>query len=354
MLEFSLNLTRDNLTAMAPGFAFKTTQLNGLVLSADLVTPENKESFLGVNGWATKPLTNKDLQSLAKILSGSEKLLVCFACRLTNGQNFVAIASRPLYDRFYAEALRFQLATPSNIPQAIELQAAAPIGLNAPAVTAQSALTVPQSPYPTTPAKPQAKKGTSVVAKGCLGCLSVFCGLILVMAIIGAIFGTTPNNSATSPKTVAKITKPKPQPTETPTQKRAKLAREKKSRQEEQARIKEEEEKRVEQVALAEATEKKQKKAIEVFSNLMNRGSEGQLFDGYSVSGNDLTLKVADNWYSIPYQVKIDRLKLFHVYWAKTLGFTDDPTKAGIKLESATGTEIGGWNSWSGHWVEKD
>jgi len=180
--------------------------------------------------------------------------------------------------------------------------------------------------------------------KGCLGCLGIYACFMLLLIVAGSTinyFSNTPlDGTASTKKTTAK---PAKQPMPLTTQRHQVVKKQNRAKQKTQAAA----------TQLA-STIKKRKKAVEVFANFMNQGSSGQIFNGYSVMGDNLRLSVADGWYSLPKQVKIDRLKVFHIFWAKTCDKFDDPTMAKIKLESATGSNIGGWDGWRGYWVDDE
>lgn len=150
----SLLVNNGKIGTLAPGLSLKKLLLTGIIQSVELVTEQNKSDFLGPNGWATEPLSSVALRELASILSGTNKKEVCFACRLTNGQKFVGIAGRSLYDLFYAEGLRSQLAAAPNVSHA--------------------------------PTQPQKKKGFSLFTKILLG----FTGFLFALGALVSQFPT--------------------------------------------------------------------------------------------------------------------------------------------------------------------
>ena len=236
--------TWGTLQVTAPGLSFKTVKLGNQVQSVELVTEQNKGAFLGAGGWATSPLPNQTLQSLAKIFSGSNQLQVCLACVLVDGRKFVAIADRKVYEKLYAEALKTQLS-----PQAASQPVVMP-----------TQLATPQGPPPVSPSVPnqgKPKPQTSGATKGCLGCL----GVLVLFGIIGSVFtpadkdtnsndasvSLAPSEGDSAVPVVAPTTKPTPEPTESPKRKRLRLAQEKKLAREQQAKQTKEETQRKEE-----------------------------------------------------------------------------------------------------------
>jgi hypothetical protein len=188
------------------------------------------------------------------------------------------------------------------------------------------------------------------VVKGCLGCFGIYLvGMLFIAACIW-IFGSSSNNLTSSTNAVKATAKH----IVSPEQKKLKLAADRRLRREVAARRRADQREQAKTARLTEETQQKRKNAVKVFANFINQGSEGQLFSGYGVNGDEMKLTVADGWYSLPKQIKLDRLKVFHMFWAKTCGKMKDPTEAKIKLESATGSDVGGWNGWSGYWVEDE
>lgn len=176
-------------------------------------------------------------------------------------------------------------------------------------------------------------------------------GTMVVMTLFIAVLFVGSSDNPTSSTNAVKVTA---KHIVSPEQKKLRLAADRKLRREVAAQKRADQREQAKAARLAEETQQKRKNAVKVFANFINQGSEGQLFSGYGVSGDEMTLTVADGWYLLPKQIKLDRLKVFHMFWAKTCGKMDDPTEAKIKLESATGNDVGGWNGWSGYWVEDE
>lgn len=84
-------------------FKRETVKLNPLIQSVELVTEENKTSFVGKAGLGlVGAVALGPLGAIAGLLAGGNSKEVCFMCTLKDGKKFMAIADSKTYQKFLA------------------------------------------------------------------------------------------------------------------------------------------------------------------------------------------------------------------------------------------------------------
>jgi len=97
-----------------------------------------------------------------------------------------------------------------------------------------------------------------------------------------------------------------------------------------------------------------QKKRIDKYTALINLFNEKygfQMVNYFQVDGDgrQVTITVDDAWHSLPKQVRLENAQTLGEFWANILPKGETP---GFKIIDMNGNRVGGYNGWSGIWVQ--